>query len=490
MQALKNVSLRLQEGEILALVGENGAGKSTLMKIVSGSYTHGSFSGEILLGNESQAFTNPLDAEAAGIAIIHQELSPFQHLSVAENLFVGHWPNQAGLVKWKKLEQEAAHWLGLVGLTVPLDAKMAELSVGSQQLVEIAKALARNTKILILDEPTSALTAQETETLFSLLRKLRSEGKGLIYISHKMEEIYQLADRIHVLRDGESIIETSAAELPEQALLEKMVGRPLHRLFPEVPVRHFGKEVLRVDHLTGKHRTGRGKFGPVSFSLRKGEILGFAGLLGAGRTEILQSLFGDREFHTTGNIFLHGVQSSLPSPMSALQEKLTLIPEDRKRDSILPTRNLLENISLSRLSSGGLFRRQRSQEENRLAKNSLENFGTKYCSATQLITELSGGNQQKVIFGRALQTNPDIILLDEPTRGIDVGAKYEIYEILFRLASEGKSFLLVSSDLLELMALSDRMLVMAQGKVTGSFERKDFKQTDIMRLALASGKTQ
>ncbi len=280
------------------------------------------------------------------------------------------------------------------------------------------------------------------------------------------------------------MIEAKTSELPETVLLEKMVGRPLSRLFPEVPVRQLGSEVLRVKALSGKNKDGKKLFGPVSFSLRQGEILGFAGLLGAGRTEILQTLFGDRDIVSSGEIFLEKQKVKIADPAAAFRKKLALIPEDRKRDSLLPNRSLTENVGISRLANSGLVRGIRQHTEEEYTRASLKRFGTKYAHPEQWITELSGGNQQKVIFGRAMQTNPDIILLDEPTRGIDVGAKYEIYEILFQLAREGKSFLLVSSDLLELMALSDRLLVLAQGNLAGSFTRDQYSQTDIMRLAL------
>lgn len=484
VKALDDVSLTVNAGEVLALVGENGAGKSTLMKVLSGNYPHGTFTGKILVEGKEAEFRSPAEAEKAGIAIIHQELSSFLHLTVAENLFVGHWPGKGGLVNWDALREQAQKWLDLVGVPCSLDDRMWDLSVGTQQMIEIAKALSRNSRVLILDEPTSALSPQEVEKLFTLLERLKKEGKGLVYISHKMEEIYQLCDRITVLRDGQTVHTASAKELPEEQLVSRMVGRPLNRLFPEPPARELGKEMLRLEDFCGFNPNGKQLFGPVSLSLRKGEIVGFAGLLGAGRTELLQAIYGDSSTRTTGKLWIDGETVALGSPREALWRKLAFVAEDRKRDSILPSRSLEENVSLARLASGMLFRWLDNNKEEQLADESLKRFATKTTNAQQLIQNLSGGNQQKVILGRALQTSPGIILLDEPTRGVDVGAKFEIYEILFKLAAAGHALLVVSSDLLELMALADRIVVLNQGHPTGELPRAEFSQTEIMRRAI------
>lgn len=484
VRALEDVSLTINGGEVLALVGENGAGKSTLMKVLSGNYPQGTFTGKILLEGKEVSFHSPADAEKCGIAIIHQELSSFLHLTVAENLFVGHWPSKMGVVDWDSLREQAQKWLDLVGIPCSVDDRMWDLSVGTQQMIEIAKALARNSRVLILDEPTSALSTQEVERLFRLLKRLRSEGKGLVYISHKMEEIYQLCDRITVLRDGQTVHTASTKELPEEQLVSKMVGRPLNRLFPEAPERTLGEEVLKLEDFSGFNSMGKHLFGPVSLSLRKGEIVGFAGLLGAGRTELLQAIYGDSNTHTTGKLVINGSAVALGSPREALWRKLAFVAEDRKRDSILPARSLEENVSLARLASGSLARWLDNSAEEKRADESLRRFATKTTDAHQLIQNLSGGNQQKVILGRALQTSPGIILLDEPTRGVDVGAKFEIYEILFKLAAAGHALLVVSSDLLELMALSDRIVVLSQGTPTGELPRAEFSQTEIMRRAI------
>jgi D-xylose transport system ATP-binding protein len=484
VRALDKVSLHVEAGEILALVGENGAGKSTLMKVLSGNYPHGTFEGKIFVSGEEVSFASPADAERAGIAIIHQELSSFLHLTVAENLFAGHWPGKFGLVDWPKLRKDAQKWLDLVGAHCNPEDRMADLSVGAQQMIEIAKALSRDSRVLILDEPTSALSPQEVDTLFHLLEKLKAQGTGLIYISHKMEEIYRLCSRITVLRDGQTVHTAPARELPEEQLISKMVGRPLNRLFPEPPARTLGEEMLRLENYSGRDASGRRLFGPISLNVRAGEVLGLAGLLGAGRTELLQAIFGDERTTTDGTVWVKGEKIHGHSPRSVLRKGVALVPEDRKRDSILPSRALRENAAVSRLVSNSIARLLNSAEEEKTCAASLKKFNTKATGPSQLIEELSGGNQQKVILARALESDPGIILLDEPTRGVDVGAKFEIYEILFRLANAGHALVVVSSDLLELMALADRIIVLSQGRAGGELARHEFSQTEIMKRAI------
>lgn len=485
VKALDGVNIEMNAGEVLALVGENGAGKSTLMKILSGTYPSGSFEGEIFVDGKARAFHSPLDAEAAGIAIIHQELSSFSHLSVAENLFVGHWPTKNGLIDWPALNEKAKVLLARVGARCLPETLMKDLSVGSQQMVEIAKALSRNSRVLILDEPTSALTPPEVETLFKLIRELKAQGHALVYISHKMEEIYNITDRIVVLRDGQTVHTDLTSRLPEDQLITYMVGRSLERLFPEPPVRTLGEVILKVDNFSGVTAKGEHSFGPISFSLRRGEILGFAGLLGAGRSELLQGIFGHESVKLSGSFEFKGQKISLRSPRQALRRQLAFVGEDRKRDSLLPTRSLDENASIARLASHSLLKFINGLKEFVQSKVSLDQLHTRATSPAQLIQELSGGNQQKVIIARALQTLPEVILMDEPTRGVDVGAKFEIYEILFNLAKTDKSFLLVSSDLPELIGLSDRIIVLNQGRQMATFERAEFSQTEIMKMAVA-----
>jgi ABC-type sugar transport system ATPase subunit len=466
VQALSGVDLSIRSGEVLALVGENGAGKSTLMKILSGIYPTGSYEGQIYVDGKPVRFRSPLEATQAGIAIIHQELAPFSHLTVAENLFVGHWHGKNGLVDWRKLEEDAQYWLDRVGAPCKAGDLMESLSVGAQQLVEIAKALSRNSRVLVLDEPTSALSAHETRRLFELIRELRSSGKALVYISHKMDEIYEIADRMVVLRDGKSVYSAPKAELPESILISHMVGRSLDRLFPERPEKQLGEVLLSVQNLTGALPGGKESFGPLSFELRRGEILGFAGLLGAGRSEVMKAIYGN------------------PSPREGLRNKIFYISEDRKRESILAERSLEENLSLARLAAGSLLKVLDLKTEFMKAKESLKQLRAKSTGPEQEIQALSGGNQQKVVIARALQAGADVIIFDEPTRGVDVGAKYEIYEILFDLAKKGKGVLVVSSDLPELMGISDRILVLHQGRLMGCLERDEFSQEKIMTLAV------
>jgi D-xylose transport system ATP-binding protein len=489
VKALDRVNLSVRSGEVLALVGENGAGKSTLMKILSGVYPAGTYEGEILVDGQAKSFRTPLEAEKAGIAIIHQELSSFPNLTVAENLYVGHWPTVQGtgaMINWSALRAEAAKWLARVGAKCGVDAPMSSLSVGTQQMVEIAKALSRDSKILILDEPTSALTPREVETLFALIRQLRDEGKGLVYISHKMEEIYAISDRITVLRDGKSVHEAKTSELPEDKLISHMVGRPLDQAFPVRP-EHLGatsEVVLSVRDFSGFDELGTRLFGPVSFELKRGEILGFAGLLGAGRSELMKALFGDSSVRTEGEVTLNGKAVHMHSPRDGLRHGISFVGEDRKHDSILPKRSLEENVSVSRLASRSVLRALNLSSEFEGARKSLAQFRTRCTGPAQEIQNLSGGNQQKAVIARALQTSPDVIILDEPTRGIDVGAKFEIYEILFNLAKEGKALLVVSSDLPEVIGLSDRIIVLSQGEFMGCLNQNEFSQPAIMKLAI------
>lgn len=485
VKALDQVTLSIRSGEVLALVGENGAGKSTLMKVLSGVYPKGSFDGEILLDGEPVNFQSPLEAEKAGIAIIHQELASFQHLTVAENLFVGHWPkNKKGLVDWVAMETEAQIWLEQVGAECKPTDLMGSLSVGSQQMVEIAKALSRKSRVLILDEPTSALTTKEVEKLFKVIKNLRSQGCGLVYISHKMEEIYELADRMTVLRDGQSVHTSPAAELTHDDLISHMVGRTLDRLFPDPPERKFGSVVLRVNHLEGYVPGGPKKVGPISFDLKAGEILGFSGLLGSGRTELMKMIFGDTLASYKGEIRLNGQATCFTHPQQALRHHIAFVAEDRKRESIFAQRSLEENISLARLSKSSQWSIINQDQEFDRADQRLKSLSTKCTGPDMEVQNLSGGNQQKVIIGRALEVDPNIIILDEPTRGVDVGAKFEIYEILFELAKQGKALLVVSSDLPELMALSDRIIVLAEGRQMGTLTRSDFSEEEIMKLAV------
>lgn len=491
VQALTSVSLHLQPGEILALVGENGAGKSTLMKILGGVYPAFDFQGQIEVNGQSCLFRSTVDSEKSGIALIHQELSTFPHLTVAENLMVGHWPkhdhfllNKWGCIDSKKMKVEADQWLAKLGADFSATQLMSTLSVGQQQLVEIAKALSRKSKILILDEPTSSLSSRESAQLFTLLKELRAQGCGLIYISHRMEEIFSLCDRVTVLRDGQSVFTGAVKDVEPATLIRHMVGRTLENFYPASTHPVSKKESLKLTNFKAWHKKSNRSYGPVNFSLHEGQILGFAGLLGAGRSEILQALCGDEAFKASGELTIEGQACDLKSLGQSFSGGFGLVPEDRKNQSLLPTRTLVENTGLLRLSQMAKLTWVSSPSEVLRTQTDLKILNTKFNSVEQKITELSGGNQQKVIFARILQNNPKILILDEPTRGVDVGAKFEIYQLMRQWTSQGKSILLISSDLPELMAMSDRILVMSEGKIRAEFDRQEFDQEKIMHRAL------
>ena len=482
VQALKGVSLLAESGKVHALVGENGAGKSTLMKILSGVIAD--YSGKIFFGQEEMKFSSPKDAEKAGVTIIHQELSAFGHLSVAENLVVGHWPTKFGLIDHEAVESLAHASLAKVGATFSPHTKMSELSAGDQQMVEIAKALMRNSAVLIFDEPTSSLSPKESERLAALIRELAGAGKIIFYISHRMEEIFSLTDSLTVLRDGASVLSCETKKITEQELIRAMVGRELKSVYPPLPQRTLGKEILRLENFMALPKNGNPAIGPLSLTARAGEIIGFGGLLGAGRTELLRALLGDENFSHSGAVFFQGKNHGASSLRSTYQTGIGALSEDRKRESILPTLDLTNNFSIRKNGISGLCRWVDPAKESGATQKALQKLNTRFHTTEQKITALSGGNQQKVVLARILQDEPNLILLDEPTRGVDVGAKYEIYELLFELASEGKTILLISSDLPELMALSDRIVVLAQNKVRGELERKEFSQEKIMSLAV------
>lgn len=489
VQALKGVSLSLKPGELLALVGENGAGKSTLMKILSGVYPSGDFKGEIQVEGKPAHFRSPKDSENAGISLIHQELSTFPQLTVAENMVVGHWPAQKGWVDSKSMFENAKKWLQKLGSDFLPQQSMSSLSTGQQQVVEIAKALSRNSKVVILDEPTSSLTTRETQRLFSIIQELKKQGCGLIYISHRMEEIFSLSDRICVLRDGKSVFTADTKAVTEAQVIQHMVGRSLDQMFPERRAPTSQEVILELDGFAAREKATGVHRGPLSLKLRKGEILGFGGLLGAGRSEILQALAGDQRYETFGKIIYKGQAQSWGSLRQSYHRGFGMVPEDRKQQSLLPSRSLTENAGILRLSQNFLFSWVQNTKEKERAEKDLKALNTKFHSESQKITELSGGNQQKVVFTRVLQNAPDVLILDEPTRGVDVGAKFEIYQMMQAWTDQGKSILLVSSDLPELMAMSDRIFVMSEGQFQKELVKNEFHEEVIMKWALNKEKT-
>jgi D-xylose transport system ATP-binding protein len=495
VRALDGIDFRVVPGEILGLIGENGAGKTTLMRILSGVYPFGTYGGDILIDGKVARFSTPLDAEHAGIAIIHQELSNFQDLTVAENMFVGHLPKKGALVSWSTMQKQAAEWLKQVDADCTPRSRMGDLSIGTQQLIEIAKALSRQSRVLILDEPTSALSSRECEALFKLLARLKNQGKGLVYISHKMDEIFKLCDRLTVLRDGKSVYETLTKDTNQNTLISHMVGRSVTQQFPPRPQAKGASDliaskqnsnVLSVKNLNVLNGHGRQVLKDVSFELRAGEILGFAGLLGSGRSELLHTLCGDPSLKPNGEIKILGELKTGNSPRDGLFHHVALVPEDRKKQSIFPKRSLTENVSQSRLALKNMFSRINFREQKTLVDESLKRFRVKTTNSERGIETLSGGNQQKIILGRALQAKPKIILLDEPTRGVDIGAKYEIYEILFSLIQNGHALIVVSGELPELLGICDRIGVLTEGRLTSIFERDAFDPHEIMRFAVGS----
>ncbi len=474
---MSNISFRANKGSIHALMGENGAGKSTLLKTLSG--LHQPTEGELVVDGKALVFNSATDALEQGIAIIYQELNLVPELSVAENIYLGQLPTKGGSVDVETLNARAREQLKRLGEDFDPSRPLKEFSIGQWQMVEIAKALSRNAQIIAFDEPTSSLSQREIQNLFKVIRELRDDGKIIMYVSHRMEEIFDLCDAITIFKDG-THVQTfdDMTDLTHEKLVELMVGREINDIY-NYRSRSLGESGLRIESLEGKGLTQ-----PVSLDIRQGEILGLFGLVGAGRTELTRLIFG-AEKAQAGQIYIHGQPISVRSPQDAIRAGITLCPEDRKADAIVPILSVEENTNISarpwNLKLGGLidFKWERDNaEQQRKALN------VKTASLQQAIGQLSGGNQQKVILSRWLSTDMSVILLDEPTRGIDVGAKSEIYELIFNLAERGVTVLVVSSDLPEVLGISDRVMVMKEGAVTGELQRHEFKEQTALSLAM------
>ncbi|ACA32579.1 ribose ABC transporter ATP-binding protein RbsA [Histophilus somni] len=475
VKALSNACLSVYAGRAMALMGENGAGKSTLMKVLTGIYSKDSGSIEYL--GDVVNFKGPKDSETAGISIIHQELNLVANLTVAENIFLGReFTTSWGAIDWKKMYREADKLLAHLGVSFRSDQLCSELSIGEQQMVEIAKALSFKSKVIIMDEPTDALTDTETETLFNVIRELKEQHCGIVYISHRIKEIFEICDDVTVLRDGQFIGESAVQDLTEERLIEMMVGHRLEEQYPHVE-QDRGSVRLEVNQLFGSGICD------VSFKLYSGEILGVSGLMGAGRTELMKVLYGALP-KEEGEVRLNNKVISNDSPQDGLRNGIVYISEDRKGDGLILGMSVKENMSLTALDHLSKAGKINHQAEKMVVDDFIELFNIKTPNREQQIGLLSGGNQQKVAVAKGLMTRPDVLILDEPTRGVDVGAKKEIYQLINKFKQEGLSIILVSSEMPEVLGMSDRILVMHEGRISAEFSREEATQGKLLAAAL------
>ena len=474
-QVLKQAGFTLESGEVHALMGENGAGKSTLMKILTGVYTKDA--GTVLVDGKEVNYKNPQEAEKAGIVFIYQELNVMFDLTVEENLFMGkEIHGKFGICDKKAMQKKAQEALNILGVNISPKTVMAELSVGQQQMVEICKALMADAKVIIMDEPTAALTQSETVALFKVIESLRKKGVSMVYISHRMEEIFELCDRITVLRDGSYIGVKNIPETNMNEIVKMMIGREIGERYPSRNVK-IGKEVLKVKELTRK-----GTFHDVNFSVRAGEVLGVSGLMGAGRTEIMQAIFGNLSYES-GTIEIDGKEVKISNPRQAMEHGIGFITEDRKTEGLMLDKSIRENISLCnlrRISKSSVISRE--AEKNMVAE-AIKDLHIKCFGSYHECNNLSGGNQQKVVLAKWILTNPKILILDEPTRGVDLGAKKEIYSIINKLAAQGVAIIMVSSELPEVLGMSDNIMVVREGEVRGIISYEEANQERVMTLA-------
>ncbi|MBP3477495.1 MAG: sugar ABC transporter ATP-binding protein [Lachnospiraceae bacterium] len=493
VKALDNVNLKVEEGEIHALVGENGAGKSTLMNVLSGIYPYGTYEGDIVYNGEVCKFNKIKDSEEKGIVIIHQELALVPYMSIGENMFLGNEQGKKNAIDWDKTYAEADKYLRMVGLAESSKVLVKEIGTGKQQLVEIAKALAKNAKLLILDEPTSSLNETDSKALLDLMLEFKKQGMTMIIITHKLNEVAYVADKITVVRDGSTIetMDKRTTEISEDRIIQGMVGRELTNRFPKREGVKIGDVNMEVKDWTVYHPLypERKVVDNVSMNVRKGEVVGIYGLMGAGRTELAMSIFG-QSYGTgiTGTLKLNGKEVTLKNPKEAIKNKLAYVTEDRKGNGLVLTNPIKINTTLANLESISSHKVIDKDKEYQVAEEYRQKLRTKCPSVEQNVGNLSGGNQQKVLLAKWMFTEPDVLILDEPTRGIDVGAKYEIYCIINDLVAAGKSVVMISSELPEVLGMSDRIYIMNAAKIVGELRAEDATQEIIMANILKSGK--
>lgn len=482
--ALKEVSMQIFPGMVTAVIGENGAGKSTLMKIVSGVYHTNE--GEMLLNGEITSFINPKEAAEKGIVIIHQELNLIPHFSITENLFLGQEiVDKFGLLNYTKMHKKAKELLSRLHLDINPKTQINQLRVGQQQLVEIARALLFDSKVLIMDEPTSAISDQEVEFLFKIINDLKAKGVAIIYISHKLNELFEIAEQYEVLRDGKKVGSGTMKETNHNKLISMMVGRDLTDIFIKKHS-NLGEEILKIENLSFQNPENKTDYlvKDVSFSLHRGEVLGISGLMGAGRTELLEAIFGLHSKYVSGKIYIENKEIKINNVVNAINAGIGLVPEDRKLQGLILNMDVDKNTSLANLNSVSSFNFISKKKEKKLSRHYINSLNTKVPSQKIEVSKLSGGNQQKVVIAKWLATNPKILLLDEPTRGIDVGAKSEIYNLIYELAQKGIGIIVVSSELPEILTISDNILVLSESKLTGRFTQAEASEEKIMHAAL------
>lgn len=477
VKALDKIDFSVRKGTVHALCGENGAGKSTLMKIINGIYKPDA--GEIYIDEVPVKIQNPIQARSHGIAMIAQELNYVPEMSIEENIFLGRLPvNKFGKVDWKLLRKKTSEFLKAENLNYRPDQKMKTLAVSDIQMLEIIKAISNNAEIIVMDEPTSSITQKEVDMLFGKIEELKKQGVSIIYISHKMDEVFKIADDITVLRDG-TVVETHpASELDVDQVIALMVGRKMENVYPKETVK-IGETLLEVKNLYSK-----GVYKDINFNVKKGEIVGFAGLVGAGRTEVMRSIFGLDPI-TSGQILIKGQEVQIKNVGDSIKNHMVMLSEDRRRYGIIPIRSVMENASISSLEKVIYGGYAHLDEERKLVGEYFDKMNVKTPSLDTAIQSLSGGNQQKVLLAKWMMRNPEIMILDEPTRGIDVGAKFEIYKLMTEMAKQNKAVIMVSSELPELIGMCDRIYIMNQGKITGQLRREEFSQEAIMRFATA-----